>query len=121
MIQVATPTVRTNQSTSGWLSVGWLCLQFGFVISNNIAIYVMLITIKVVFINIAVAFGNHFDVYAEIWDKCREDPNILIVWYETLVRVSKPSNYPNTNIYLMEKLQYESFLKLVVILGRSNK
>ena len=33
-------------------------------------------------------YGNFFDLMAETWDKCRDDPNILIVWYEDLVLVS---------------------------------
>ena len=44
------------------------------------------------FIVAAVFYGNYFEVYAEIWDRCRHDPNILIVWYEDLIRVSKTSN-----------------------------
>ena len=35
-------------------------------------------------------FGSYFDVYTDMWDKQREDPNGLIVMYEELKRVSGP-------------------------------
>ena len=28
-----------------------------------------------------------FDIYADFWDNHRDDPNILIVWFEDLKKV----------------------------------
>ena len=33
-------------------------------------------------------FGNYFDQYAHMWDNYRDNPSVLIVFYENLVRVS---------------------------------
>ena len=32
-------------------------------------------------------FSSLFDLYADVWDNYRDDPNVLIVWYEDLKQV----------------------------------
>ena len=37
-------------------------------------------------------YGNFFDACADYWDNHRDDPNILLIWYEDLKEVTLTFN-----------------------------
>ena len=46
----------------------------------------------------SVMWGSIFDWYADIWDNHRNNPNVLIVFYEDIIMVSGSHMIPYTYI-----------------------